>query len=191
MAKNVSKQEGQILLKLAREKIANQFKSEKERLTTIEKQCTSPIMKGNRGTFVTLHKKGKLRGCIGNIEPVKSLIEGVSDNAKHAAFNDSRFNPLSHAELKDTCIEISILTTPKELDYTGGSDLLKKLRPGIDGVIIEKNHHRATFLPQVWDQLESARQFLNHLCTKAGLPSDEWESGHLKVSLYQVQCFEE
>lgn len=191
MMKNISKQEGQLLLRLARECIKSIFDDKNNHLKEVEKQCTSPAMKENRGVFVTLHKDGNLRGCIGNIEPVKPLMECVLDNARHAAFNDSRFRPLSHDELKDTCIEISILTPPEKLDYTDGNDLLSKLRPNIDGVIIKKGYHRATFLPQVWSQLKDGREFLDHLCIKAGLPAEEWKAGKLEVSIYQVQCFEE
>ncbi|MCK5837972.1 MAG: AmmeMemoRadiSam system protein A, partial [Desulfobacula sp.] len=138
-----------------------------------------------------LHKKGTLRGCIGNIEPAKPIFEGVKDNAKHAAFNDSRFSPLSYEELKETTIEISILTQPQKLDYTDADDLMAKLRPGIDGVMIKKQYQGATFLPQVWQQLKDPGAFLMQLCMKAGLSSDEWKSGNLSVSIYQVQSFEE
>ncbi|MBU1196321.1 MAG: AmmeMemoRadiSam system protein A [Proteobacteria bacterium] len=191
MMNTISKHDGQLLLKLAREHIATRFDKKNTRLAALEKHCTSPVMKENRGVFVTLHKNGTLRGCIGTIEPVKSLMDGVSENAIHAAFNDSRFKPLSHDELKDIHIEISILTPPEKLDYSGGNDLLSRLRPEIDGVIIEKGYHRATFLPQVWDQLKDGRDFLNHLCLKAGLASDEWKSGKLEICIYQVQSFEE
>ncbi len=148
-------------------------------------------VKENRGTFVSLHKKGDLRGCIGNIEPSKTIYDGVKDNAKHAAFKDPRFKPLSYDELGETSIEVSILTQPQRLDYTDPDELIGKIRPGIDGVIVEKEIHRATFLPQVWDQLKDPRLFLAHLCMKAGLSSEEWKSGELKVFTYQVQLFEE
>ena len=88
-------------------------------------------------------------------------------------------------------IEISILTEPKSLVYTGGKDLLNKLRPGVDGVIIKKGFHQSTFLPQVWEQLPDKKEFLNHLCLKAGLSGNAWEKGDLEVSTYQVQAFEE
>jgi len=110
---------------------------------------------------------------------------------KAAAFNDSRFSPLSFEELKDTTIEVSILTQPKKINYTDADDLIAKLTPGIDGVIINKNYHSATFLPQVWEQLKDPETFLTHLCTKAGLSADAWKSSNLDVSTYQVQLFED
>ncbi len=191
MTKLISKNDGILLLELARQSILHEFKKQEKRLKTIKDKVSSPILKENRGTFVTLHKNRELRGCIGNIDPVKNIFKGIQDNAKHAAFDDTRFTPLTHEELEQTNIEISILTRPEKIEYTDSNDLIAKLSPGIDGVIIQKGYNSATFLPQVWDQLQDPKIFLTHLCTKAGLPSNEWESGKLDVSIYQVQLFEE
>jgi len=191
MIKKISKSDGILLLELARESILHGFKKNENRLKFLKNRVSSMILKENRGTFVTLHKNRKLRGCIGNIEPVKNIFQGIRDNAKHAAFSDTRFTPLSQKELAETVIEVSILTQPENLDHNDNHDLLKKLKPGIDGVIIKKKHHSATFLPQVWEQLKDPEIFLKHLCTKAVLPQDEWKSGALGVATYQVQLFEE
>ena len=88
-------------------------------------------------------------------------------------------------------IEISILSKPQPCPYSDAMDLLHKLRPGVDGVIIKKGHAQATFLPQVWKQLPQPQEFLKHLCLKAGLAADAWEKQMLEVSIYQVQYFEE
>ena len=144
-----------------------------------------------RGTFVTLTMDGQLRGCIGHIIPQESLIEGVKINAINAAFRDPRFKPLAREEFDKIQIEVSILTEPKPLAYEDGKDLLMKLRPGVDGLIIKKGARQATFLPQVWEQLPDKKAFLTHLCLKAGLDADEWTRGELRVSTYQVQAFEE
>ena len=149
------------------------------------------IFREHRGTFVTLTKGGNLRGCIGHIIPQESLLEGIRVNAINAAFRDPRFRPLSPDEWKKIKIEISILTDPKPLSYSGANDLLKKLRHGIDGVIIKKGYRQATFLPQVWEQLPKKEEFLTHLCLKAGLDGDAWKKQDLDVSTYQVQAFEE
>ncbi|MCD4722700.1 MAG: AmmeMemoRadiSam system protein A [Desulfobacula sp.] len=191
MTDKLSKKDGELLLKLARQTILRKFGQEDGELGSLKTKISKKVLEENRGTFVSLHKKGDLRGCIGNIEPVKTVFEGVVDNARHAAFNDSRFSPLSYEELKDTSIEVSILTRPKIVDYTDAEDLIAKLRPDIDGVMIKKHSHSATFLPQVWKQLKDPQFFLNHLCMKAGLKSDEWKSGDLTISTYQVQLFEE
>ena len=189
MAEKLSRKDGTLLLKIARENILRKFGKENDDLAALKTQVSTLVLEENRGTFVSLHKKGDLRGCIGNIEAVKTIWEGVADNAKHAAFSDSRFSPLSREELNDTIIEVSILTRPEKLDYTGAKDLIAMIRPGIDGVIIQKDYHSATFLPQVWKQLKDPRDFLNHLCMKAGLSPHEWESGDLNVLVYQVQLF--
>jgi len=191
MAKNISEKEGRFLLALARNSILQEFdKYEGELLSTIP-DSSQDILKQPRGVFVSLHQKGSLKGCIGIIEPEKPLYEGVIDNAKHAAFHDSRFRPLSLEELKDIKIEVSVLTCPEKVEYQDGKDLTGKIRPDIDGVIIRKNSRSATFLPQVWKQLKDPDLFLQQLCLKAGLPPDEWQRGGLIVSTYQVQAFEE
>ena len=119
------------------------------------------------------------------------ILEGIQRNALNAAFNDPRFPALTVPELEEAEIEISILTSPHGLQYKGGDDLLAKLRPDIDGVIISKGPARATFLPQVWEQLPRTEDFLAHLCRKAGLSSEAWRQDELDVATYQVQYFHE
>ena len=191
MTEKVSKEDGTLLLKIARENILGKFGKKSDVPGSLKTNVSSLVLKEKRGTFVTLHKKGNLRGCIGNIDPTKTILQGVMDNSRNAAFNDSRFSPLSYEELKDTHIEISILTPPQKLDYTDAKDLVAKLRPDIDGVMIKKQYKSATFLPQVWEQLKDPEIFLTHLCSKAGLPRDEWKSCDLDVLVYQVQSFQD
>lgn len=191
MEKNISKDDGRLLLKLARKSILQEFFKKKDDLVSIIPDSSLKILTKNRGVFVCLHKKGNLKGCIGIIEPVKPLFEGVIEYAKHAAFHDARFDPLSFEEMEDIKIEVSILTCPEKLDYKDGNELISKIRPGIDGVIIRERSYSATFLPQVWKQLKDPESFLKQLCMKAGLPSCEWKTGNLTVSTYQVQVFEE
>jgi len=143
------------------------------------------------GTFVTLTKGGRLRGCIGHIMPQEPLFEGVKVNAINAAFRDPRFPPLQSDEMAQVKIEVSVLTEPVPLRYKGKEDLLGQLKPGVDGLIIRKGYHQATFLPQVWEQLPKKEAFLSQLCLKAGLDGHAWEKGDLEVSVYQVQAFEE
>lgn len=193
--KHMSKQgdlteaQGEYLLLEARKTIQDRLSGKKEIPQKTKDLPT--VFQERRGTFVTLTSRGNLRGCIGHIIPQESLIEGIRENAVNAAFRDPRFSPLTGDEWKNVHIEISILTEPKPLTYTDGKDLLNKLRPGIDGVIIKKGFHQSTFLPQVWDQLPDKKAFLNHLCLKAGLSGNAWKKGDLEVSTYQVQAFEE
>ena len=111
--------------------------------------------------------------------------------AINAAFRDPRFRPLQPDEVAQVKIEVSVLTEPIPLRYKGKEDLLSQLKPGVDGLIIKKGYHQATFLPQVWEQLPQKEAFLSQLCLKAGLDGDAWEKGDLEVSVYQVQAFEE
>ena len=151
----------------------------------------SSLLDQKRGVFVTLHKRGKLRGCIGNLEPIKTLKEAIEENARHAAFKDTRFSPLTPGELDDTTIEISILTSPEKLEYHKIEELKSALTPLQDGVIIQHEFKRATFLPQVWEQLPAHDDFLGHLCMKAGLDSKAWKKEKIEVFTYQVESFEE
>ncbi len=142
-----------------------------------------------RGCFVTLTKAGQLRGCIGYIEPIKPLCEAVADNARSAALNDPRFPPVKPGELGSIRIEVSVLTEPQPLAFEGPGDLLRKLEPGRDGVILRKGFHRSTFLPQVWDQLPDKEQFLSRLAMKGGMAPDGWKKA--EVLTYQAIHFEE
>jgi AmmeMemoRadiSam system protein A len=192
-SQNLSLEQGQLLVKLARhtlsEKLAKQL-SQNE-IDSLKSALTDPCFNSSYGTFVTLTIAGQLRGCIGNLTSNESLASGVRRNAINAAFHDPRFAPLSPSELECVSIEVSILSEPRPLDYREGADLLKKLRPNIDGVILRKDLSSATFLPQVWEQLPQPQDFLTHLCLKAGLAADAWQQSELEVSTYQVQYFEE
>jgi len=141
-----------------------------------------------KATFVTLHRNNELRGCIGILKPVRPLAEDVAYNAWAAAFTDSRFMPLNAGELDDLDIHISILGTPEEMDFSSEDDLLKQIRPGTDGLILEEGYNKGTFLPSVWASLSDSREFLNHLKLKAGLTANYW-SDTIKVKRYNVEEF--
>jgi AmmeMemoRadiSam system protein A len=188
-----TEKEGQLLVKLARKTIMKELavKPPDTESDSLISALQDEKFRAHCGTFVTLKIKGQLRGCIGNLTSTESVLEGVKRNAINAAFHDPRFSSLSAAELDRTDIEVSILTEPLPLAYHGPQDLIQKLRVNVDGVIIRKGHANATFLPQVWEQLPQPENFLNHLCLKAGLPSDAWKHPDLEVLTYQVQYFKE
>ncbi|MFZ7113313.1 MAG: AmmeMemoRadiSam system protein A [Desulfatiglandales bacterium] len=187
--KRLTEEEGRQLLSEARKTIeAALFDPKAE---NIPDSSLSDKFSQRRGTFVTLTIDHNLRGCIGHIIPQETLVEGVRVNALNAAFRDPRFRPLSKNEWPRVKIEVSVLTDPEELPYKDAQDLLERLRPGVDGVILKKGYHQATFLPQVWEQLPDKREFLTHLCMKAGLDQDAWKKDKLDVQIYQVQAFEE
>jgi len=150
-AKWLSEDEGKYLLGVARKTIKNRLSKAEE--PQIDPKDLPEKFQERLGTFVTVTIDGNLRGCIGHIIPRETLIEGIRENALNAAFRDPRFPPLAQEEFDKIELEISILTPPQELPYTDAEDLLDKLRPGIDGVIIKKGFNEATFLPQVWEQL--------------------------------------
>ncbi len=142
-------------------------------------------LRDKRATFVTLTRNEQLRGCIGTLEAYEALISNVARNAYSAAFSDPRFAPLSRAERGDLAIKISILTPPEPLAVVSEDDLIAKLRPHVDGVILDDGHHRATFLPSVWESLPERREFLRHLKHKAGMNPDAW-SPTIKVRTYRA-----
>ena len=139
----------------------------------------------NAATFVTLRRAGALRGCIGSLDPVRPLGVDTRENALAAAFRDPRFPPVSAAEYQATSVEVSLLSPRERIAFGSEHELLRCLRPGVDGVILEYDSHRATFLPQVWDSLADPRTFLVALKRKAGLPEDFW-SVRVNVSRYRV-----
>ena len=142
-------------------------------------------------TFVTLTKRGALRGCVGALEAHQPLAEDVREHAVAAALQDYRFPQVSPDEVPELKIEISRLTTPQELEYGGADDLLKLLRPGIDGVILRDGFRRATFLPQVWEKIPDPAEFISHLCQKMGVDENTWRYRRLEVFTYQVEEFHE
>jgi AmmeMemoRadiSam system protein A len=186
---SLTEEEGKYLLLVARKTIQEALFERKANEPFPSRE--SPRHLEKRGTFVTLTVDGALRGCIGHIIPQEPLVEGVRINAINAAFHDPRFRPVSEKEFQKIRIEVSILTAPEPLAYSDASDLLMRLKPGIDGVIIKKSFHQATFLPQVWEQLPDKNSFLSHLCAKAGLDGDTWKKEKIDVYIYQVQSFEE
>lgn len=139
-------------------------------------------------TFVTLHKHGQLRGCIGILEPLRPLAEDIAHNAFAAAFSDHRFPPVSADEIDHLDIHISILATPEEISFSSEDDLVSQLRPGVDGLIMQEGNQRGTFLPSVWESVTDRHDFLNHLKQKSGLPANYW-SDTIRVQRYTVEEF--
>jgi len=150
-----------------------------------------PPLAERRACFVTLTKKGSLRGCIGNLLPQSPLYQAVIDNARGAALRDPRFSPVQAGEVDQIRIEISVLTEPKPLSFDSPENLLGKLQQYEDGVLLQIGPRMATFLPQVWAQIPEKVQFLDHLAQKAGCAPEAWRGKDVSVSVYHVECFEE
>lgn len=141
-------------------------------------------------SFVTLRQSGQLRGCIGTLEAYRPLLADVKANAQLAALRDPRFPSLKLSELGMTQIEVSVLTPKQPLDFVSEAHAREQLQPGVDGVLLEYGNYRGTFLPQVWEQLPSADEFMRQLKRKAGLPMDFW-SDDLKLYRYRVEKWSE
>ena len=157
-----------LLLKIARTAIKSNFEDD----VKVNKEALlkeNSFLQEQRATFVTLTLDGKLRGCIGSLQAKRSLIDDLIHNSIASAIGDPRFKPLSKEEFEKIKIEISLLTPAENLEYSDFKDLEKKLIPNRHGVILELNGKRATFLPQVWEQLPTFNDFMVHLCKKAGL----------------------
>tara|TARA_R110002094_G_scaffold13387_1_gene23900 strand:+ start:3753 stop:4421 length:669 start_codon:yes stop_codon:yes gene_type:complete len=142
--------------------------------------------------FVTLHQgdSHRLRGCIGTLKAELALTHAVAYYAEQAAFEDPRFDPLTAAELLSIEIEISLLSPLTELLIGSEAELLQSLRPGIDGLWLQAGSHRATFLPQVWQQLADPVEFVVQLKLKAGLAKDHWDQS-FRCWRYSVESFSE
>lgn len=149
-----------------------------------------PDLAAPGATFVTLTHRGDLRGCVGSIAAWRPLREDVRDNAINAAVGDPRFSPVSPGEYPELGVEVSLLSASTPIAFTDETDLLRQLRPGVDGVTLRLGDRRATFLPQVWDDVGSAREFIRHLKRKMGMPMDAWPEG-IAASRYTVEKFTE
>jgi AmmeMemoRadiSam system protein A len=189
MSEKLTVEEKQTILRLAREALECGVRGKK--LPAPDPTQLTPLLRAEGAAFVTLTVHGQLRGCIGALQPYQPLVEDVREHALAAALQDYRFPPVRPDELPRIRVEVSRLTLPQPLTYTDADDLLAKLRPGTDGVILRDGSRRATFLPQVWDQIPDKAEFLNHLCAKMGANSNLWRNKHLEVQIYQVEEFHE
>lgn len=183
-----SQAEGAALLRLARASIEHGLVH--ERPLPVDCDELPRALAESAATFTTLRLQGRLRGCCGTLEAVRPLGEDVSNSAFRAAFRDVRFEPVTRHELGGIRMEVSVLSPLELLPVSREVDLLGRLTPGIDGLVIIAEGRRATFLPTVWEMLPEPRQFLRALKTKCGLPEAYW-SPQLKFQRYRTVCYEE
>lgn len=185
----LTREEKNILLHLARQALECAVRG--ERPSRLDLKSLPPRLQAEGASFVTLTIHGQLRGCIGALETYQPLAEDVREHAIAAALSDYRFPPVQPEELSNIHLEVSRLTVPRPLEYAGPDDLLAKLRPGVDGIVLRDGAQRATFLPQVWDTLPDKEEFLEHLCMKMGASPVLWRQKKLTVLVYQVEEFHE
>ena len=148
------------------------------------------ILAAPAATFTTLRLDEKLRGCCGTLEAIRPLAEDVAYSAFQAAFRDTRFGPISHDEVEQVRLEVSVLSPPEIMTVSSETDLLERLVPGADGLIVVEGLRRATFLPKVWETFPNPRQFLAQLKLKCGLPGTYW-SEQLEFLHYRTTSFAE
>jgi AmmeMemoRadiSam system protein A len=183
----LTREEGDALLVLARRSFEAKVRENRTIAVPPEALSTFPRLGARRGAFVTLRKKGDLRGCIGTLEAHRPLAEDVVMNAVSAAVEDPRFSPVTPDEIKDIEVSISVLDAPRPLERLAPDALLERLGKTHPGIILSLHGRRSTFLPEVWDELPDATGFLTHLCNKQGAPGNCWRDPAIGVEIYGSQ----
>lgn len=178
-----------LLLELARKSIAETLRH--HRLLHVDGDHVPPGFAEPRACFVTLTRQGALRGCVGNLDARRPLYRAVMENACNAATRDARFAPVTLEELPELTVELSVLSQPRPLRFESVTELLDRLRPGVDGVILSSGRATVTYLPQVWAKLPEKQRFLSCLCLKAGLPENAWREPTTRIETYTVESFAE
>jgi len=181
--------ERRALLRLARQSL--QAAARGQPPPAVDAAALPPRLLQPGACFVTLTVHDGLRGCIGGLEPQAALYLEVQQRAAQAARHDYRFPPVAPDELPQIEVEVSVLTPPQPLPYASPDDLLARLQPGVDGVILRYGQHRATFLPQVWERAPEPAVFLSMLCDKLGARRDLWRRERIEVQTYRVEMFTE
>lgn len=186
---SLNDRERKILLTLARQ--ALELGVHGKGLPPLDLKSLTPRLRQPGASFVTLTIGDNLRGCVGALEATQPLAEDVREHAIAAALQDYRFQPVTPEEVPLIKIEVSCLTPLEKMEYASPENLISRLRPGIDGVVLTDGIRRATFLPQVWKKVPETEIFLNMLCEKMGASPDLWRRKKLDVYTYQVEEFHE
>lgn len=189
MDATLAPEEKRILLHVAREAIVRTLQLMP--LPPLKPGLLPERLREPGASFITLTRVGQLRGCVGSVDVRVPLAADVREHSIAAAFRDFRFPPLRLEELEDLEVEVSVVMGLKPLPYDGPDDLLRSLRPGMDGVILTDGPRHATFLPKVWQKAPEAADFLSLLCTKMGARPQAWRAGRLQVQVYEVEDFSE
>jgi AmmeMemoRadiSam system protein A len=178
---------GPVLLGVARAAVEHGVRT--GRPLDVEPGDYDPPLRLRRASFVTLRLDGALRGCTGSLEASQPLVVDVARSAHRSAFGDPRFPPVEARELSRLALHVSVLSILEPLPAPSEAELLARLRPGIDGLVLSEGALTSTFLPSVWESLPSPDRFLAELKRKAGLPLDHW-SPTLRFQRYTVEEFE-
>jgi hypothetical protein len=170
------------LLEIAKISILNKF-DDSFKIDKADLLNRHTILSRKGACFVTINLNGRLRGCIGSLAAHRNLLDDVIENAQKAAFEDPRFKPLSYEEFKDCSVELSILTPAVKLEYKDTADLKAKIEVGVHGVVLQLDGKRATYLPQVWEQIPTFEEFFESLSQKAGFSKSVLEN-HPNIFIY-------
>lgn len=180
-----------LLLRLAREAISDAL----AKRGPAQPKDIPGVLQQQGASFITIMKAGQVRGRVGTLSPHLPLYRDVIENARRAAFDDCDFEQIRKEELGEITIEISVLSPPAQRHVRSTYDLLDLLRAERPGVILRHGYHQATLLPQYWEQIPGAEEFLGQLCMKAGLASRAWEDKELGKKLtyatYTVETMRE
>ncbi|MEA3343436.1 MAG: AmmeMemoRadiSam system protein A [archaeon] len=185
----LTKDQGEFLIKEARKHLESYLEGTDRKISG-----NSAWLNEKCGIFVTLHTypKNDLRGCIGFTEPIYSLRKAITEASASAAVYDPRFPRVTRDELDNLIIEISILTAPTLIPHATAKELLEKITPKKDGLVLKNGTDQGLFLPQVWEELPKKTEFLENLCCKAGIfDKDAWQYKDTKIYKFQVQIFRE
>jgi AmmeMemoRadiSam system protein A len=182
-----TEREQQALLRLGREAI--QAAIHARTAPDLPQASLTPTLSTPAATFVTLNLAGKLRGCVGTLVVRDPLHRSVARNAIGAALRDTRFPPVTREELKDVKLHISILSSLVPVPSQSAAELLSRLTPGVDGVVLRQAGRTATYLPQVWQTFPDREAFLESLCRKAGVAASAWSGTDAEVLIYRVSEF--
>ncbi len=185
----INEEDRKSLLKLSRQTLEEYLQNKS--VKTIDEDKLSKALRESSGCFVTLKINNELRGCIGNLDANRKLYQCVIENSINAAVHDPRFPPVNTNELDKISIEVSVLTSPRQITPSSPKELLSTLIPLKHGIILKNGFRQATFLPQVWEQLPDKEEFLSHLCRKGGMPPLCWKDPNTQVFLYNDMAFSE
>lgn len=185
---NLSGDEQVRLLEIARQSI--HYGLESGRALQLDVAHFDDNLRIEAAVFTTLTRFGDLRGCIGSLQAADPLAQAVANSAFNAAFRDRRFGKVDSTELDDLRIEISVLSELEPVEAVSRQMLLDNLQPGVDGLLMEDQGYRSTFLPKVWEKLPSSNEFLGELMQKAGLPAEHW-SDSIRFHRYHTLSFAE
>jgi len=183
---NLNFGEREMLLLIARRSIVHGF--ELGSAMELDADGYPDALRVLKGCFVTLFLEDDLRGCVGCLRARGPLVQEVARAAYSAAFRDPRFPPVCRDEVRQVRVHVSVLSDPVEVRCESESELMSRLRPGVDGVILSEGAKLGTFLPDVWEKFPEPSEFLRQLRVKAGLPPSYW-SHTLKVERYTTEAF--